>query len=83
MDRRDFLKLPLAATAMAAAPRIDEYDPSNTKIATMVNVGAMTDDGLLRLKQIGLRCVHAEFGKDSSGAAISVRAAATRQARPG
>ena len=49
------LKLPLAATAMAAASRIDEYDPSNTKIATMVNIATMTDDELLRLKQIGLR----------------------------
>ena len=47
MDRRDFLKLPLAATAMAAAPRIDEYDPSNTKIATMVNIATMTDEELL------------------------------------
>jgi mannonate dehydratase len=70
MNRRDFLKLPLAVTAMAAAPRIDEYDQSNTKIATMVNVATMTDDELLQLKQIGLRWVHAEFGKDGSGAAI-------------
>ena len=70
MNRRNFLKLPLAATAMAAAPRIDEYDPSNTKIATMVNVATITDDELLQLKQIGLRWVHAEFGKDGSGTAI-------------
>jgi len=70
MNRRNFLKLPLAATAIAAVPRIDEYDPSNTKIATMVNIATVTDDELLRLKQIGLRWVHAEFGKDGSGAAV-------------
>lgn len=65
MKRRDLLKMPLAAAAMAAAPRIGEYDPNNTKIATMVNVPTMTDDELLRLKQIGLRWVHAEFGNDA------------------
>src|SRR5712692_6378239 len=74
--RRDFCKLPLAVgaarawvpgatRALAAAPRKDEYDADNTKIATMVNVRSATDDELLFLKQIGLRWVHAEFGGDA------------------
>lgn len=63
--RRDFLKLPLAAGAMLAAPRKEEYDPDNTKIATMVDVRRMTDNDLLLLKQIGVRWVHAEFGNDA------------------
>src|SRR5947209_3642566 len=66
--RRDFLKLPLAAFAAGAfaAPRKDEYDPDNTKIATMVNIDSATDDELLFLKQIGLRWIHAEFGNDAN-----------------
>src|SRR5215470_17237775 len=65
--RRDFLKLPLAAFAAGAlaAPRKDEYDPDNTKIATLINVHSATDDELLFLKQIGLRWIHAEFGDDA------------------
>jgi mannonate dehydratase len=74
-SRRDLLKIPFAAgavqslatqpKAMAAAARIDEYDPANTKIATMVGVRA-TDDELLFWKQIGLRWVHLEFGENAS-----------------
>jgi mannonate dehydratase len=70
-SRRDMLKLAAAASATGAgpalslaAPRISEYDPDNTKLATMVNVRA-DDDELLFLKQIGLRWVHAEFGDDA------------------
>jgi hypothetical protein len=58
--RRDFLKLPLAAAAAAApraasaaAPKIGEYDPDNTKIATAVTPGA-ADDQYLFLKQASL-----------------------------
>jgi mannonate dehydratase len=65
--RRDFLKLPLAAGAISAAPfaasaatRIDEYDSNNTKIATMVNANA-SDDHFLFLKQIGVRWAHVQF----------------------
>ena len=67
--RRDFLKLPLAAAGQAiatapslarAAVRIDEYDPNNTKIATMVNAAA-SDDQFLFLQQIGIRWVHVQF----------------------
>src|SRR5437899_12087050 len=73
MNRRDFLQLPLApgvaslgsATRSAGAPRIDEHDPGNTKIATMVSFPRVTDDHLLYLQQIGLRWVHAEFGNDA------------------
>ncbi len=68
--RRDFLKLPLsaaAAQAIAMTPagsgavtRMDEYDPNNTKIATMVSPLA-SDDHYLFLKQIGVRWVHVHF----------------------
>ena len=70
MNRRELLKLPLAAGLAAAAPRIDEYDPDNTKIATMVSFPKVTDDQLLFLKQLGLRWVHAEFGNDAPYEAI-------------
>jgi len=71
--RRDFLKVPLAAsaaavpmpTAASAAARKDEYDPAYPKIATAVDVGKLSDDEMLFLKQIGLRWVHAEFGEDA------------------
>jgi mannonate dehydratase len=66
LSKRDFLKLPLAASALAAAPRKEEHDPDNTKIATVVNHRAATDDMLLFLKQIGLRWVHFDFG-DNAG----------------
>jgi mannonate dehydratase len=69
LSRRGLLNLPFAAGALAlgqaaGAPRKDEYDPDNTKIATMVSVRA-TDDELLFWKQIGLRWVHLEFGQDA------------------
>src|ERR1039458_7656850 len=71
--RRDFLKFPLAAgaaaavpgAAPAAAPKIDEYDPSNTKIATVVSPNA-NDDQFLFLQQIGLRWVQVAFGPNAS-----------------
>ena len=73
--RRDFLKLPLAAAAAPAvslAPfearaetRLDEYDPANTKIATMVSP-SLTDDHFLFLKQIGVRWVHVQFPMDAN-----------------
>jgi len=72
--RRDLLKLPLAAAAAQAvstapfvaraAARMDEYDPNNTKIATLVNAGA-NDDQFLFLKQIGVRWVHVQFPLDA------------------
>jgi len=72
-SRRNFVKTPLVAgavsflssaeTSPAAQPAalIDEYDPNNTKIARRVsaNIG---DDGLLLLKQIGLRWAGVIFG---------------------
>ena len=74
--RRDLLKLPLAAglagtfaaaprALRAAAPKIDEYDPNNTKIATMVNARA-SDDQFLFLQQIGVRWVHVQFPLDTN-----------------
>ena len=82
MKRRSFLRLPAAAAAMAAGATAEaEYDPSNTKIATRVDVHTVTDDNLLLLRQIGLRWVHAEFGSDGSAAAI--RSAVERFARYG
>jgi mannonate dehydratase len=59
LSRRTILSLPLAA---AAAPRREEYDPGNIKIATRLYLKSATDDDLLFLKQLGLRWVHAEFG---------------------
>src|SRR5262249_38625276 len=73
-DRRDFLKLPMAAGLVGAlatprmargAPKIDEHDPANTKIATMVNARA-SDDQFLFLKQIGIRWVHVQFPIDAN-----------------
>jgi hypothetical protein len=49
----------------AATPKIDEYDPNNTKIATMVNARA-NDDQFLFLQQIGVRWVHVQFPLDTS-----------------
>ena len=73
--RRDFLKLPLAAAAAqtistapfaaSAATRMDEYDPNNTKIATMVNARA-DDNHFLFLKQIGVQWVHVQFPVDTN-----------------
>lgn len=74
--RRDFLKFPLASGvagmfaaaprgARAAVPKIDENDPSNTKIATMVNARA-SDDQFLFLQQIGVRWVHVQFPLDTN-----------------
>src|SRR5881396_2693378 len=74
--RRDLLKLPFAASLAgifaaappalrAAAPKIDEYDPNNTKIATMVNARA-NDDQFLFLQQIGVRWVHVQFPLDTN-----------------
>lgn len=68
--RRDFLKLPLAAGLLSAAPQKDEYAPDNTKIATLINILKASDDDLLFLKQIGLRWIHADFGGESSYEAI-------------
>src|SRR5690349_12254499 len=68
--RRHFLKIPVAAAAAqsistgsfgaTASARVDEYDPANTKIATMVSARA-SDDHFLFLKQIGVRWVHVQF----------------------
>jgi mannonate dehydratase len=73
--RRDLLKLPLAASlagmfaaappaVRAGTPKIDENDPNNTKIATMVNARA-NDDQFLFLQQIGVRWVHVQFPLDT------------------
>jgi D-mannonate dehydratase len=47
------------------ATKIDEDDPSNTKIATMVNARA-SDDQFLFLQQIGVRWVHVQFPLDTN-----------------
>jgi mannonate dehydratase len=73
--RREFLKLPLAAgvagslaavprAAVAAAPKIDEYDPSNTKISTVISPNA-PDEQLLFLQQIGVRWLQVAFGANA------------------
>src|SRR2546425_11451612 len=87
LTKREFLKLAavwggsMTGPARAlAAPRKDEHDPDNTKIATLIDVGA-SDEELLFLKQIGLRWVHLSFGKDAPYEAI--KAAQERLARFG
>ncbi len=72
--RRDFLRLPLAAGAGGAlfgglAPAqsrartvLDEYDPSNLKLAHRVSA-KITDDDLFFMQQIGLRWARVEFGE--------------------
>ncbi len=44
--------------------RIDEEDPSNTKLAHRLNARSITDDDLLFLKQIGMRWARLEFGAE-------------------
>jgi mannonate dehydratase len=77
--RRDLLKLPLAAGAAGAfassgaalaASRKDEHASDNIKIATRLYLRSTTDDDLLFFRQIGMRWVHAEFGKEASFEAI-------------
>lgn len=77
--RRDFLKLPLAAVALSAAPRKNEHDADNLKLATLINIRRATDDDLLFLRQIGLRWIHADFGSD--GSPEFIQAAQERLAR--
>src|SRR5262249_50773921 len=55
----------LAPRMARGAPKIDEFDPANTKIATMVNAHS-GDDQFLFLKQIGIRWVHVQFPMDAN-----------------
>ena len=63
-SRRKFLKLPVAAAAMApslpARPVIDEHDPSNIKLCRRLRSDIAEDD-LLFLRQIGLRWARVNF----------------------
>src|SRR5260370_29286482 len=70
-ERRRFFKqflkqsLVLAAASrfgLAQRRRLDEYDPTNTKIAHRVSA-RISDDDLLFLKQIGMRWARVEFGE--------------------
>jgi hypothetical protein len=74
MNRRDLLKLPLAApllgSAVAANAPIDEFDPANIKISHRVSI-RVSDDDLLFLKQIGLRYFRAEIPLDASRVSVS------------
>ena len=70
-QRREFLKLPLAAGALAsfaspAAARqvIDEHDRSNIKLCRRLR-SDISDDDLLFLKQIGLRWARVNFQGDA------------------
>lgn len=90
-SRRSFLGLGLG-TAAAFCPgwsaaqglvkRIDEDDPSNTKLAHRLNARGITDDDLLFLKQIGMRWVRLEFGVEPTPFEI-LRATQQRFARYG
>jgi mannonate dehydratase len=63
LNRRGFVSLlPAAAAAFAPAAVIREDDPENTKICHRINARQISDDDLLFLKQIGLRCGRLEFG---------------------
>ncbi len=63
-NRRTFLKLPLAAGALAlptaARTAIDEHDPSNIKLCRRLR-SDIADDDLLFLKQLGLRWARVNF----------------------
>jgi mannonate dehydratase len=66
--RRDFLTVPWAAGVSALLAQrssriIDEYDPSNIKLAHRLNARTITDDDLRFLKQIGMRWARLEFGE--------------------
>ena len=92
-NRRDLLRLPLAASAGGAlfsglAPAqsrarivLDEYDPSNLKLAHRVSAN-IADDDLLFLKQAGLRWARVEFG-EADVALDEIRATQQRFARYG
>jgi mannonate dehydratase len=66
-SRRMILAAPLAAAArmLPAAPAKDEYAPDNIKIGTRLYLRSATDEDLHFLQQLGMRWVHAEFGKDA------------------
>ena len=53
-----------SSAAQGLAKRIDEDDPSNTKLVHRLSARGITDDDLLFLKQIGMRWVRLEFGAD-------------------
>lgn len=76
LSRRSLLALPALA---AAAPRIDEYDPSNVKISHRMPIRSMTDADLQFLRQLGIRWCRIEFG-DSVDFAY-MKATADRLAR--
>ena len=77
-SRRSFLAMGFGTAAAALWPsharflaaqgapgkRIDEDDPSNTKLAHRLNARGITDDDLLFLKQIGMRWARLEFGAE-------------------
>lgn len=65
-SRRHFLALPWAAAVAAAAPRIDEYDPSNVKLSHRMPIRSMTDDDLLFLQQLGIRWCRIEVGEQAT-----------------
>lgn len=70
LTRRNALRMAGALAAsttgvFGASTRKPEYDPDNTKIATLIDVRKATDEDLLFLKQIGLRWIHAGFGEDA------------------
>jgi ABC-type multidrug transport system fused ATPase/permease subunit len=67
--------------AQRGPKRLDEYDPTNTKIAHRVSA-RITDDDLLFLKQIGMRWARVEFG-DGVTPFETIRAAQERFERHG
>ncbi len=82
VNRRDLLKLPLAASAAAVAQRvsaaetdkrdIDEYAAGNIKLARRVSDNLPEED-MLFLKQIGLRWVRVNFSPERSATFEQIR----------
>src|SRR5437016_14468529 len=66
--RREFLTAiaaPLVSRySFAQKVPIDEFDPSNTKLAHRLDARGITDDDMLFLQQIGMRWARVEFGAE-------------------
>ncbi|MFN9895865.1 MAG: hypothetical protein ACK58M_21890 [Acidobacteriota bacterium] len=47
-------------------PKIDEYDPANTKLSHRMPSRSLSDADVLFIQQLGIRWARIEFGADAS-----------------